>query len=44
MALILINDHIIYYHMDATLSVGLLWTYFANPDYFVGQGWVNATF
>ena len=44
MALVLNNDHIIYYHMDALLSVGLAWTYFAHPDYLVVQCWVHCTY
>ena len=35
---------IIYYQMDATWSVGLVWTYFANLNYLVVQNWVKSTF
>ena len=37
------NTLIIYYHMDTTWSVGLVWTYFTNPDYVVVQGWIHTT-
>ena len=37
MVLMLNNDHIIYYYMDATQSLGLVWTYFTYPDYLVVQ-------
>ena len=35
MALLMNDAHIIYYHMDALWSVGLEWSYFSHPDYFV---------
>ena len=44
MALANNNDHIIYFHMDATQSVRLAWTYFAHPDYLVAQCWVCTTY
>ena len=43
MVLELNNAHIIYYYMDKTQSVGLLWTYFAHSDYMIIQGWIHAT-
>ena len=43
MAQAFIND-IIYYQMDMQWSVGLAWTYFANPDHIVVQCWVHATY
>ena len=36
--------HIIYYCMDALLSVSLVRTYFSHPDYLVVQCWVCATY
>ena len=44
MAVAFNNNHFIYYHMDAQLSVGLGWTYFASPDYLVVQYWVHSMF
>ena len=44
MGLTINNYHIIYYHIDATQSVGLVLTYFTKPDYLAVQGWVQATF
>ena len=38
------NNHIVYYHMDAQQSVGLGWTYFTSPDYFVIQCWFCSMF
>ena len=34
------NNHIVYHSMDVQWSMGLKWTYFANPDYLVVQCWV----
>ena len=30
--------------MDATWSVGLVWTYFTHPEYLVVQSWVSTTY
>ena len=35
MALMFNDDHIIYYHMDATHSFGLVQNYFTHPNYSV---------
>ena len=35
MALGFNNEQVIYYHMVAIQSVGLVWTYFAHPDFLV---------
>ena len=37
MALAFNNDHTIYYHIYATWSVELVWTYFGHPHYLVVQ-------
>ena len=44
MVLMFNSDHIIYYYMDATRSVGLVKTYFTHPDYLVVQYWTHATY
>ena len=44
MVLQLNSGRIIYYYMDATQSVGLMWTYFAHPEYLAVQGWIQTTF
>ena len=38
------NNHIIYYHMDAQQSTGLVQTYFTGPDYLVVQDRIYAAF
>ena len=43
MALHMNNDHIRYYHMDATHSVGLALSYFSHPYYLVIKFWVCTT-
>ena len=43
MALTFNNDHLIYYIMDATKSVGLVQSYFTHADCLVVQCWEHAT-
>ena len=44
MVLELNNDHIIHFHLNATLSMDLAQTYCVHPDYLVVQCWVHATY
>ena len=44
MAMHMKNDHIRYYHMDATWSVGLAWSYFSYSAFLVIQCWMHTTF
>ena len=38
------DEHIVYFHMDTTQSVGLVQTYFSHPEFLIVQCWIHATF
>ena len=44
MALACNSEYIIYYHMDALWSLGLVWNCFAHPNYLDVQCWVHTTY
>ena len=41
MALLMNDAYIMYHHMDSSLSVGLVQSYFSHPDYLALQCWVH---